>query len=58
MQVQLVWIDSDLDSYTDKVQIDLSGLAVGSYSVEYIPEHPDSYREERLIYTAQIVKEE
>ena len=54
MQGQLVWIDSDLDSYTDKVQIDLSGLIVGSYSVEFIPVG----NKKRLVYTAQIVKVE
>jgi len=54
MQAQLVWIDSDFDSYTDKVQIDLSGLAVGSYCVEFIPVD----NKKRLVYTAQIVKVE
>jgi len=52
MQGQLVWNDSDLDSYMDKVQIDLSGLAVGSYSVEFIPGN----NRERLIYTSLITK--
>ena len=52
IQGQVVWSDSDLDSYTDKVQIDLSGLAVGSYSVEFIPDD----NKERLVYTAQIIR--
>ena len=36
------------------VQIDLSGLAVGTYSVEFLPED----NKERLIFTAQVVKVE
>jgi len=54
MQGQLVWSDSDHGSYTDKVQIDLSGLAVGSYSIEFLPEG----NKERLVYTSQVVRVE
>jgi len=52
MQGQLVWSDSDHDSYTDKVQIDLSGLAVGTYSVEFLPNDNG----DRFIYTQKVMK--
>jgi len=54
MQGQLVWNDSDLDSYMNKVQIDLSGLTVGTYSIEFLPEG----NKERLVYTSQVVRVE
>ena len=40
------------------MQIDLSGLAEVTYSVEFLPEDPDSYLEGRLVYTAQVVRVE
>jgi len=54
IQGQLVWSDSDYDSYKDKVQINLSGLAVGSYSIEFLPEG----NMKRLVYTSQVVRVE
>jgi len=53
MQGQLVW-NGDGHGYKDKVQLDLSGLVVGTYSVEFLPEE----NKERLVFTAQIVKVE
>ena len=53
MQGQLVW-SGDGGGYQDKVQVDLSGLVVGTYSVEFIPDD----NRERLVYTAQIVRVE
>ena len=54
MQGQLVWSDHEIDIYRDKVQLDLSGLVVGTYSVEFLPED----NKERLVFTAQVVKVE
>ena len=53
MQGQLVW-NGDGHGYQDVVQVDLSGLVVGGYSVEFIPDD----NRERLVFTAQIVKVE
>jgi len=53
MQGQLVW-SGDGSGHQDEVQVDLSGLVVGTYSVEFIPED----NKERLVYTAQIIKVE
>jgi NMD protein affecting ribosome stability and mRNA decay len=50
MQGQLV-LSGDSDGYSKKVHIDLSQLAVGSYSVEFIPDN----NKERLIYTQQVI---
>ena len=54
MQGQLVWSDHEIDIYRDKVQLDLSGLVVGTYSVEFVPDD----NRERLVFTAQVVKVE
>ena len=53
MQGQLVW-NGDGHGYQDEVRVDLSGLVVGTYSVEFLPEE----NKERLVFTAQIVKVE
>ena len=53
MMGQIVW-QGDQDEYRGEVQVDLSGLAVGSYSVEFLPED----NRERLIYTSIVVKVE
>ena len=51
MQGQLVW-SGDGSRYQDEVQVDLSGLVTGTYSVEFIPDD----NRERLIYTSLITK--
>ena len=51
MEGRLVW-SGDNDGYSGEVRVDLSSLAEGMYSVEFLP------NKERLIYTAQIVKVE
>ena len=53
MMGQLVW-SGDSDRYSGEVQIDLSLLAVGTYSVEFLPNE----NRERLVYTAQVVRVE
>jgi hypothetical protein len=53
MTGQLVW-SGDGGEYSGQVQIDLSSLSVGSYSVEFLPQD----NKVRLIYTAQVVKVE
>ena len=53
MQGQLVW-SGEGGRYQDEVWVDLSGLEVGTYSVEFIP----GDNKERLVYTAQIIKVE
>ena len=53
MMGQLVW-SGDGDRYSGEVQIDLSQLAVGTYSVEFLPED----NRERLVFTAQVVRVE
>ena len=50
---RIVWSGDD-DGYNGEVKLDLSALAVGTYSVEFLP----SDNKERLIYTSQIVKVE
>ncbi len=55
MQGQLVYDDRcPDDKCRGLIQIDLSQLAVGTYSVEFLPED----NSKRLIYTSQIVKVE
>jgi hypothetical protein len=51
MQGQMVW-SGDEDGYSGEVRIDLSSLAVGTYSVEFLPDD----NKQRLVYTSQIVK--
>jgi WD40 repeat protein len=53
MMGQLVW-SGDSDRYSGEVQIDLSQLAVGTYSVEFLP----ADNRERLVFTAQVVRVE
>ena len=55
MQGQLVYEDRcPDDKCRGLIQIDLSQLAVGTYSVEFLPDD----NKERLVYTAQVVKVE
>ena len=53
MMGQLVW-SGDSDRYSGEVQIDLSQLAVGTYSVEFLP----ADNRESLVFTAQVVRVE
>ena len=53
MQGQLVWEGSN-EGYHEKTQIDLSHIASGTYSMEFIP----SDNKERLLWTSQVVKVE
>jgi len=53
MMGQLVWEGTE-DEYRGDVLIDLSGLSVGSYSVEFLPKD----NKDRLVYTSQVIKVE
>ena len=53
MMGRLVW-SGKYDGYSGEVRVDLSQLAIGTYSVEFLPED----NRERLVFTAQIVKVE
>ena len=51
MQGQMVW-KGENDAYRNQVELDLSHLQSGAYSVEFLPK----LNEERLIYTQRLIK--
>ena len=51
MQGQVVW-KGEQDAYRNRVELDLSHLQTGTYSIEFLPK----LNEERLIYTQQLIK--